>query len=302
MPHLFITLLTSLSLLLGQSITPVSAAVPVYTAETANEAISSEIGTQAKVGELTDGEHGIGTATQLGLHALTGCASAALQSGDCGTGALGQVTGEVVGMLYNEYTDMADIDSDGDGSISATEEAAWKSKGVELAGNVTQAVLTATGADAHDIAIGTTNTTTAAENNALGIVLAGVAVAAYLTAEGDGNPLDGLEKVGAGEDTVSTAVGEAVEAGVDYGMEHHPEATVAVLGTLSEAGEAVDATFTYLDDATGNVVSDNWNELPPETQNRLAGALIIGSSVIPGASAKILTKTPEVDKIPETVN
>ncbi len=218
MPRLFIILLTSLSLLLGQGITPVSAALPVYIAE----------------------------------------------------------------------------------------EAAWKSKGVELAGNVTQAVLTATGADAQDIAIGTTNGTIAAENNALcGGVCVGaamVAVAAYLTAEGDGNPLDVLGKVGAGEDTVSTAVGEAVEAGVDYGMEHHPEATVAVLGTLSEADEAVDATFSYVDDATGNLVSDNWNELPPETQNRLAGALIIGSSVIPGASAKILTKTPEADNLPQVGN
>ncbi len=137
-------------------------------AEAANEAISSEIGTQAKVGELTDGEHGIGTATQLGLHALTGCASAALQSGDCGAGALGQVTGEVVGMLYNENTDMADID--GDGYISDSEESVWRDKGIELAGNVTQAVLTATGADAHDIAIGTTNGTIAAENNALFLI------------------------------------------------------------------------------------------------------------------------------------
>ncbi len=272
------------------------------TAEAANEAISREIGTQAKVGELTDGEHGIGTATQLGLHALTGCASAALQSGDCGTGALGQVTGEVVGMLYNENTDMADID--GDGSISAAEAAAWKSKGVELAGTVTQAVLTATGADAKDIAIGTTNAKTAAENNALcGGVCVGaamVAVAAYLTAEGDGNPLDGLGKVGAGEDTVSVAVGEAVEAGVNYGMEHHPEATGAVLGTLSEAADAVDATFSYVDDATGNVVSGNWNELDEETQNRLKGAVGVGSLFIPGASAKILTKTPNTGKLSES--
>ncbi len=172
MTRLFITLLTSLSFLLGQGITPVSAALPVYTAETANEAISSEIGTQAKVGELTDGEHGIGTATQLGLHALTGCASAALQSGDCGAGALGQVTGEVVGMLYNENTDMADID--GDGYISDSEESVWRDKGVELAGNVTQAVLTATGADAHDIAIGTTNAKTAAENNAMSHIARGL--------------------------------------------------------------------------------------------------------------------------------
>ncbi len=82
MPNLFITLLTSLSLLLGQGITPVSAALPVYTAE----------------------------------------------------------------------------------------ESAWRDKGVELAGNVTQAVLTATGADAQDIAIGTTNGTIAAENNALFLI------------------------------------------------------------------------------------------------------------------------------------
>ncbi len=305
MTHLFITILTSLCLLLGHGgITPVSAALPVYTVEAANEAISSEIGTQAKVGELTDGEHGIGTATQLGLHALTGCASAALQSGDCGAGALGQVTGEVVGMLYNENTDMADID--GDGYISDSEESVWRDKGVELAGTVTQAVLTATGADAHDIAIGTTNGTIAAENNALcGGVCVGaamVAVAAYLTAEGDGNPLDGLGKVGAGEDTVSTAVGEAVEAGVRYSAEHYPEETAATLGVLETAGDAVDATVSFVDDATGNVVSKKWNELPPETQDRLKGAGAIVSIVIPGASAKILTKTPEVDKMPEVGN
>ncbi len=44
MPHLFITLLTSLSLLLGQGVTPAFAALPVYTA-TGADAHDIAIGT-----------------------------------------------------------------------------------------------------------------------------------------------------------------------------------------------------------------------------------------------------------------
>jgi filamentous hemagglutinin len=62
------------------------------------------------------------------------------------------------------------------------------------------------------------------------------------------------------------------QTAVGLSMQAWPRETTAVLNFLAASGQAVDATLTYLDERTGQVVSSQWNSLSPETRYRLIGA------------------------------
>lgn len=80
-----------------------------------------------------------------------------------------------------------------------------------------------------------------------------------------------------------------------------PESTQAVLTALALTGELAGQTITYVDDATGNVVSGTWNDFSPETQQNIrrfgfvidAGLTVAGGA---GIAAK-LTKLSGVAKL-----
>ena len=79
-------------------------------------------------------------------------------------------------------------------------------------------------------------------------------------------------------------------------MERWPQETTATLNFLMTVGNAVDATVSYVDDATGKVVSTQWNSLPEDTRYRLIGTGKIATVAISAVGVTkfktLITKGP----------
>ena len=118
---------------------------------------------------------------------------------------------------------------------------------------------------------------------------------AYTTLTGEGNPADGLEIIGNGEDLINTSVSSGVEKTIEASMEHFPDATETTLKILAKAGEITDETLVYWDDATGNRVSSEWGKLPERLRSQIKGAVAVGSVVIPAGAAGGVTKLSKLD-------
>ncbi len=142
----------------------------------------------------------------------------------------------------------------------------------------------------------------AAENNAFFVPLViAVAVTAYTAKQGDSDIVAGIDKILANEDTASKLFGELAQKGIENALVIAPESTQAALTVLALTGQLTDQAITYVDDATGNVVSGTWNNLSPETQQniRRTGFVIeAAATVVTGAGAvNKLAKLPGVAKI-----
>lgn len=142
----------------------------------------------------------------------------------------------------------------------------------------------------------------AAENNAFFVPLViAAAVTAYTAKQGDGDIVAGIDKILANEDTASKLFGELAQKGIENALVIAPESTQAALTVLALTGQLTDQAITYVDDATGNVVSGTWNNLSPETQQniRRTGFVIeAAATVVTGAGAvNKLAKLPGVAKI-----
>lgn len=140
----------------------------------------------------------------------------------------------------------------------------------------------------------------AAENNAFFIPIIIVIIsAAYTTGVGDGNPMEGLARIGRGDDPLSKAMSAATEAGVEWSARNYPEETMAVLGVLEAANNAMDATLTYVDEKTGQQVSKRWNDIDPRTRDQLKGTGKVLSVALPAGSVKLLKELKTASKLPD---
>ena len=227
----------------------------------------------AMVGALVDTAHGQAASAIKTLegeylahtlaHALAGCVAGAAAGGACRDGAVGAAVGEIVagpgglirpknGMFYTEEEkrDVLALAKLVGGAVSAY-----------VGGNAQTAITTA------EVAV---------TNNAFFVpplvYLLAAAASAYTTGVGQGNPLQGLQVIGNGNDPLSKAMASGTQALVSLSMSQFPAETRAALNLLAAAGQQVDATLTYLDDKTGRVVSTQWNSLSPDTRAMLVGA------------------------------
>ena len=138
-------------------------------------------------------------------------------------------------------------------------------------------------------------------NNAVPLLVWGIiALAGYTTYEGGGNPVEGLRVIGRGEDLVQALAAAGLSQAIAFSSENFPAETKAFLDAAAAVGVLADMAITYVDEATGKVVSTNWNKLPPETQDLIKGGAIVASFVIPsGTAAKIASKLPDMPKVPD---
>ncbi|WP_430511448.1 DUF637 domain-containing protein [Pannonibacter phragmitetus] len=244
----------------------------------------------------------IGTSAQLIAHAALGCATGAIQSGDCAGGAAGGVAGELVAQIQLQAwvrDKLEQAESLRGQTLTAQEAMAirallesdferFRAKGVDvarLAGGLAAALA------GGDVDTGANTGGNAAENNAIPLIVWGmIAAGAYVAGVGEGDPLEGLARIGAGEDPLSQAMAYGVEQGVSLAMENYPDQTVAVLGVLEVVGGAVDATVVYIDEATGQRISKRWNELDPHLQNQLKGGTAVVSIFLPSGSINMLKR------------
>lgn len=232
----------------------------------------------------------IGKASQIIAHAALGCATGAIGSGDCTGGATGGVTGELAAELYvKSWTDSV-LTRARNGRLTpeefAIEIASLDGKAIDIASLTGGLIAALVGGDVNAGASAGGN---AAENNLLcaGLCISGVILAAsaiYATAVGSGDPLDGLEQIGAGTDPLAETIASGVNATINMSMEAYPDQTLAVLGVLEAIGEASGIVVGYVDNATGELVSENWNNLPKSTRNLIKGGTIVATFVIPPAS------------------
>jgi hypothetical protein len=111
--------------------------------------------------------------------------------------------------------------------------------------------------------------------------------------------LQGLAVIGSGDDPLSQAVAAGTSAAVEWSATEYPDQTAAVLGVLEATGNAIDATVTYVDDATGNEVSRRWNEIPEHTRNQIKGGAKIASIFVPAGSIKALKQLKTAKKLPD---
>ena len=176
---------------------------------------------------------------------------------------------------------------------------AYQDAGVDVARLVSGFAVAVAGGDV-DTAVLTGGN--AAENNALCggacIGVLAVIVAGYTTYSGDGDPMQGLAVIGSGDDPLSQAVAAGTSAAVEWSATKYPDQTAAVLGVLEATGNAIDATVTYVDDATGNEVSKRWNEIPEHTRNQIKGGVKIASIFVPPGSIKAIKQLITARKLP----
>ena len=110
--------------------------------------------------------------------------------------------------------------------------------------------------------------------------------------------MQGLAVIGSGDDPLSQAVAAGTSAAVEWSATKYPDQTAAVLGVLEATGNAIDATVTYVDDATGNEVSKRWNEIPEHTRNQIKGGVKIASIFVPPGSIKAIKQLITARKLP----
>ena len=264
------------------------AALRMEASDVLGENLAQEIGTAVEIGDLD-------TAGQLIAHAALGCAVGYIGSGECASGAAGGVIGETVGLITQSRIEAwvneraLDVLTEKISLDQLLEELnEMQSKGVDIAKLVSGLTVAVAGGDV-DVAAQTG--ANAAENNALcgGICIGTlVLITAYVTWQGDGNPLDGLADIGTGDHPLAHALAAVSANAVEWSAKEYPEATEAFLGTLDALDGAIDATITYVDDQTGKFVSKRWNDIDEHTRNQLKGGAKIAAIFVPGASIKAL--------------
>ena len=275
--------------------------------DTLQQAATNTIGAEAAkaIGEAAD-KGDINRATQLIAHAALGCGLGSTRDGHCSSGAVGAVAGELTAEVVLKTRIEQLLKEVQENHLSEAELYdrldAIKDEGADLGAFAGALSAYAAGGDA--ITGGKTGQN-AAHNNALcgGVcIAAAAAIITYVTVEGDGNPIEGLEHIGAGEDPLSKALASTTQEAVELSYEHFPEATQATFEVLSMAGDSIDATVTYIDEKTGKTVSGAWNSLDEATQNRIMGGAIVVSVFLPATSVKSIKQIKLADgKIGEVV-
>jgi hypothetical protein len=140
------------------------------------------------------------------------------------------------------------------------------------------------------------------DNNACPQCLIYLAVLAfgggYATYEGEGNLWEGLEEIGRGEDLISTLVGDATSEAFAFASDNFPQQTAQFLAAMENVGAGADVAVSFIDDATGNVISGTWNSLSPEMQDRIRGGAAIATFTIPaGVAGRIGSAMPSLPVI-----
>ena len=214
---------------------------------------------------------------------------------DCAGGAAGAVVGEVVAMsMVKDWTKTTLERLTDPNRVWTAQEivredarlkqdlADFKQKGVDIAaltGGLASALVSG------KVDSGASAGRNAAENNGL-VAAPAVLPAAYMVYAGDGNPVQGLIRIGEGEDPISQGTEQAAESAVNWLATNAPWVTNFVLSTRKVVAGGVEATITYVDGLTGGTVirawdaasetiADRWNKIDPTIRSELKGGAAV---------------------------
>ena len=211
-------------------------ALRLEAASTLGEVTAREIGAEVDANDL-------GTVSRLIAHAALGCVVGAVAADECGSGAVGGVTGEAVGLMTRarlaEWLETRSRDARA-GKVTPAqileELKAYRDSGIHVARLASGLAVAVAGGDVDTAAFAGGN---AAEHNALcgGLCIGVVAVLiSYVSYSGDGDLGEGLAAIGAGQDPLSRAVSAGAARSVEWSSARYPEVTAAVLGALEATG------------------------------------------------------------------
>ncbi|MBR0573024.1 DUF637 domain-containing protein [Pasteurella atlantica] len=215
-----------------------------------------------------------------------GCLSAKGNKQSCEAGALGAVVGEMVADYMVKPSQKYIVLKDGSVLSPLTDDEIKYIKNIGKLTAASIALLTNT-----DVNVASNSAELAIENNGLcgGACIAGIiAAGSYIFYSGDGDPIEGLEQIGKGDDPLSKAMAAGVSSAIELSAKYYPEKTKIVLDILEYADSAIDATITYLDENTGKHISTRWNEMPEKVRNRIKGGTSVVGIFIPAPSIKML--------------
>ena len=258
-------------------------------ADTLGQVVAGEIGDtylSAAVDGIDPFEYGLHKA----MHAALGCAAATVGGNDCASAAVGAAAGEIYAESVSTVH-AADLAAQVQAGELSFQDAvtALQDQRSDLIGKARVAAAIAAiaaGADsAADINAAADAGANAVEHNLCGtgacigaIILGGMLYAAIV---GDSDAGEGLALIGEGDHPLGRAIASGTETAVEWSATTFPKTTETVFSILEEAGGAIDATVNYLDDATGQVVSGQWNAIDQHTRNQLLGNKQVRSSPLP---------------------
>ena len=216
------------------------------------------------------------------LHGLVGCVSAELSSADCASGAIGGIAQSI----YAGKTGILERHINKDKHLA----------NVEMV-SALAAYFTSQG-KGENVSIGARIGRSGFENNALcgGLcIAAAIAAVGYVFGTGEGDPIEGLRRIGRGEDLLSELAGMAGEEALAFATDNFPEQTATVINAMILAGETANVIIQWTDDATGNVVSTTWNDIPQSTRDAIVGGTKVATFMIPaGTAGRIARAVPEM--------
>ena len=236
---------------------------------------------QALIGKgVIGGQYSEGDLVHASLHAFAGCAAGELMGSTCQAGA----AGGLLQALYAGGVNPVDVFLDQVGHANQAELIAALGGFLVSEGNG-EAVSTA----------GTVGRS-GFENNAIPFIVWLIIVAGgYTTYEGGGNPIEGLQRIGQGEDLLSVLGAAGAAEVFQFSSDHFPGTTAALVAAAAAVGEQGSLIVSWLDRSTGQVVSKTWNDLPQDVRDGIVGGTKVVTFIIPaGAAAKIAKAVPEV--------
>ena len=271
----------------------------------------------SRIGEAFEGSQGINKVGKYIAHATLGCGIGAAYGGSCAAGAAGSVIGEVVGEIYFSKERQEAFGEEVTATIadpSLTKKQAfarvreWQQQGVDIGRLAASVAVAVAGGDEADVNAAAKTSANAIENNICGFGLCVAAAfflinAVYAILEGEGDIITGVDKIIADEDTLNRVVQDAAAQGVELAYAVSPEATEAALEYLAALSDAAGDIIFWVDDATGQVFSGNWNNLDSETQQNIkrsgffltaaAGAAATGITTA-AVAAKVSSKITKI--------
>ena len=197
-------------------------------ASTINAEFSKKIGQAANNGNIN-------TALQYAAHAVLGCGTAELAGGNCAAGAMGQVTGEAAAQLYSQVTydefqnDLKQLNENGDAQAARQLVQDWEQSGLDLAKISGAMASMMVAQDSQDVNLAANNAQSAAEHNALPLLVIGAMIALDLVDKGllayDAYRLQDAIAKGNDEEAIEIATELGIGAGIEM-------ATAAIPGTV----------------------------------------------------------------------
>jgi len=170
-----------------------------------------------------------GSAEHMALHGLIGCVAAELSDADCAAGAMAGIAQSI----YAGTTGVLERHINRDKHLANVEMVA------------ALAAFFASSGKGANVSYGGTIGKSGFENNALcgGLCIAALIAAGYILGTGEGDPIEGLRRIGRGEDLLSELAGMAGEEALEFATDNRPQVWPSERGSVSQSSVSISSKY-----------------------------------------------------------